>query len=52
MERKIRCCATCNCCIYVEDDNCICDKHNVIVMEDFEPSENYNYCDECDWEER
>lgn len=51
MIEKNKCCETCNCCICVENDDYICDKHNVIVMEDAEPNNNYNYCNECDWED-
>lgn len=41
---------TCANCIYIGEGDYICDSNMVTVMEDFTPNDNYNYCNECDWE--
>lgn len=44
-------CSTCEHCVYIGEGDFICDiDEQVIVMEDFMPNENYNCCNECDWE--
>lgn len=43
-------CSTCDNCIYIGDGDYLCDVDTVIVMEDHCPNDNYNYCNECDWE--
>lgn len=51
-EVEFKCCGTCANCVPIGDGDhiCIADEP-ILVMSDYEPTENYNYCNECDWEE-
>ena len=44
-------CSTCGNCIYIGEGDFICNvEEPILVMEDFTPNDNYDYCNECDWE--
>ena len=48
---KIKCCDNCANCQYIGEGDYICDVNMVIVKEEHSANENYNYCNECDWED-
>lgn len=50
-EKICKCCTNCSNCTYVGESDYWCMENHVIVMEDHCPNDNYNYCNECDWEE-
>lgn len=43
-------CSTCDNCIYIGEGDYFCDVNMVLVMEEHQPNDNYDYCNECDWE--
>lgn len=43
-------CSTCDNCIYIGEGDYLCDVNMVLVMEEHQPNDNYDYCNECDWE--
>lgn len=45
-----KCCHNCANCIYLGEGDYFCSENDVIVMEEHCPNDNYNYCNECDWE--
>ena len=49
-KEKIKCCDTCANCMYIGEGDYVCDVNYVIVKEEHVPNEDYNYCNECDWE--
>lgn len=49
-EDNFKCCDTCDNCIYIGEGDYICDVNYVLVKEDHIPNEDYNYCNETDWE--
>lgn len=46
IERKQRFCdpGACDCCQYIGDGDFLCDKHQTIVVSDWEPTEEYMIC--------
>ena len=46
IERKQRFCdpGACDCCQYIGDGDFLCDKHQTIVVSDWEPTEDYMIC--------
>lgn len=45
-DRKPKFCdpGACDCCMYIGDGDFLCDEHQVIVVEDWSPSEDYMIC--------
>ena len=45
-ERKPRFCDpdACDCCQYIGDGDFVCDKHQTIVVSDWEPTEDFMIC--------
>ena len=50
-EEDFKCCDTCEHCMYIGEGDYICDEHYVLVKEEHCPNDDYNYCNEVDWEE-
>ena len=49
---KLKMCQDCEHCMYICEGDFICDMDEpVLVMEDFEPTEDYMYCGGVDYEE-
>ena len=47
----IKCCLTCDHCVYIGEGDSICDVDEpVLILSDFEPTDMFNCCNECDWE--
>ena len=48
----VKICVNCDNCIYVGEGTFICDAQDgpVVVMEDFEPADDYFICGGADWE--
>lgn len=51
ISEKPKICITCSHCIYIGEGDYLCDEHKVIVMEEHAPNDNYDYCNECEWED-
>lgn len=45
-------CNTCDNCVYICEGDFICDEHQVLVMEDFTPTDEFCCCNGCDWVEQ
>lgn len=46
LDRKHRFCdpGACDCCQYIGDGDFLCDKHQTIVVSDWEPTDDYMIC--------
>lgn len=44
-------CLTCSNCVPIGEGDHVCIENQVIVLEDYTPTDDYCYCNECDWEE-
>lgn len=47
--------AVCDCCLYIGEGDFVCDKHSnddnpriVLVIDEWQPTENYLYCEQED----
>lgn len=49
-KEEFKICSNCANCTYIGEGDYLCDSNMVIVMEEHFPNDNYNYCNEVDWE--
>lgn len=52
MDNDTKCCLNCEHCIYIGEGDFICDADDtpVLIMSDFSPEDDYNWCNETEWE--
>lgn len=50
-QKMIKCCLTCDHCVYIGEGDYICDVDEpTLVLSDWKPTDMFNCCNECDWE--